>query len=109
MPYATPAIVIIQPAPPDIRQAVSAIIARHMGEVLSRFPVADLACETLCDGRLLDAGFSAGTVFHMGPEARFTAWQMLRPDEACRDTFNRAVIATPYGPIQVAALEGRTV
>lgn len=72
----------ILPASPEVREAISRIFAAQMGKVLARFPLNDLADESLCFERLHGAGFASGSIFHTIQQARYRAWELIEPERA---------------------------
>lgn len=80
-------IVQITTADADVKSAVKDLLARQMAAVLAQFPRVDLEDEELCNGRLMEAGFSSLIVLNVSPEARYQAWEILEPHLANRDAY----------------------
>lgn len=92
----------IRQAVPDVREAVEAILARQMGGFLAQYPLTDLSSDLLCYERLVRAGFSSNAIFHVGPEARFRAWEVLDPEGASREAYRNWLLAARKVPVHAS-------
>lgn len=94
MSYRAPENIVFIPACDVVKTVISNIIVRDMVDILVKYPAEDIKNEALCASHLLAAGFSSGTIFHLQSEARFQAWALIQPDEACREVFRNWQLAT---------------